>query len=142
MRGWGGEVFENFCGRTLERISVGDRESTLKFDLRNGEDEEIRYVTTDGDCCSQSWWADIVGAAGSYGGIITGVKEVQMPEPNDNRSRQEYDRAYGYQITTDRGVVDLVFRNSSNGYYGGSAYDTEWPPKTAWLPIISNDWRA
>ena len=52
---------------------------------------------------------------------------------NDGRSRQKIDEAYGYKITTDKGHADIIFRNSSNGHYGG------WLKNANILKEIPND---
>jgi hypothetical protein len=145
VRGWYGEVFENFCGKHLQEIAVSnDGETTLRFVLETNDGFETRYVTTDGDCCSVSWWADVIGAYSAYGGLITCVKSLDLPQNEQERSRQEEDRVYGYEITTDFGAVTLAFRNSSNGYYGGTAYDVDFEnaDKIDWSVIETNNWRA
>lgn len=132
-------AFAGVVGRTLIGIAVSqDGETTLRLTFADGE----TYVTTEGDCCSESWWADVVGAASCYGSTVREVREIELPNPDDNRTRQESDAAYGYDIVTDGGVVNLVFRNSSNGYYGGWAFDSPKEPETEWVAITGNDWRA
>jgi hypothetical protein len=42
-----------------------------------------------------------------------------MPDIQDERCRQDDDRFYGIKLLTTGGYVDIVYRNSSNGYYGG-----------------------
>ncbi len=70
---------------------------------------------------------------------------------------KEYDclQFYGYKITTDKGDATIEFRNSSNGYYGGSigiAGDHTYGNRqdgfmgaaqnvTNWKPI-TDDWSA
>lgn len=73
------------------------------------------------------------------------VEEVDMDGYNvdDGRTRQECDEAYGYKIFTDKGQADIIFRNSSNGYYGGSLNGVEIDidiPATA--KEITGDWSA
>ena len=54
---------------------------------------------------------------------------------------QECDEAYGYKLTTDKGYADIVFRNSSNGNYGGSIelLKRELPEG---MIAITDDWQA
>ena len=92
--------------------------------------EEDLYLVCDGamylfqtnsECCSESWWADICSPQQLLeGDAITMIEEIPLPDPKDERSRQEADFAYGYALKTNRGVCTLIYRNSSNGYYGGS----------------------
>src|SRR3970282_1185089 len=119
--GYYDEPFQNLEGKVLHSLAVSkNRQRDLRLSLGGGED---KYVATEGDCCSESWWADIIGAVSATPGVIISIEKIDMPVPDDNRTRQQYDSAYGYKIFTDLGVIDLVFRNSSNGYYGGWAYD-------------------
>lgn len=137
---YGDAQFVGIVGRVLTGVAVSkDGDTTLRLSFAEGEPH---YVTTEGDCCSESWWADVIGAAGCYGGTVTAVRSLDLPEPNDNRTRQEVDSVYGYALDTDKGVVSLAFRNSSNGYYGGWADDTTSPPATEWQEITTNEWRA
>lgn len=99
----------------------------------------------EGDCCSESWFADITGVEALLGATVTAVEEVELPDPEDNRTRQDCDQAYGFKITTTKGRTDIVFRNSSNGYYGGSLCAVEnWNqhvPAIEWAQI-TEDWSA
>ena len=113
------------------------------------EQHELHLIFTDGtvlagkvhgDCCSESWWADVFCAQQFIGGRVTEVVEIDLEPPNDDRSRQEYDRAYGYRVTTSRGVMTLAFRNSSNGYYGGGC-SWEWGRLSKMVPVAT-DWSA
>ncbi len=119
------------------------------------EGEEELYLVTDGgifvtvtyaDCCSETWFADITGVDALLGGVVASAEELRgylETDVEDGRTRQEYDQIYGYQITTDKGGCDIVFRNSSNGYYGGcfSGWESiEELPETA--RRITDDWSA
>lgn len=108
---------KELVGKTISGLSVNDDQSALRFDTKDGP---ITFNAV-GDCCSQSWFADINGVDALIGGTVASVEEVGMDGYNvdDGRGRQEVDSAYGYKIATDKGNADVVFRNSSNGYYGG-----------------------
>jgi hypothetical protein len=102
-----------------------------------------------GDCCSNSYFHDIIGVGHLLqNGPVTAFEPVQLqpgdpghpkklaypgdpeasdvitalaPEPDDH---DDVVRVYGYRLTTEHplfGPVStvLAFRNSSNGYYGG-----------------------
>ena len=139
------EPFQGLVGNTFEDLMVSKDQTSIRIYIKDGW---FKTISTEGDCCSESWWADILGVQSAKGGKILEIKELEVETPNDDRTRQEYDQAYGYELVTDKGVVTLVFRNSSNGYYGGWAFDID-PEK---LPlsetlenyerIESNDWRA
>ena len=111
----------------------------LVFKTNNGE---VAYET-EADCCSVTWFADIIGVCNLLGATVTTVEDVDIDNVDDSRSRQETDKFYGLKITTDKGYADIIYRNSSNGYYGGSCC---WL-KNFKLPIdnlfeISEDWSA
>ena len=84
-------------------------------------DERSFVYYVDADCCSESWFADIVGVDSLLNEMVTNVEKVGMDgyNVNDGRGRQEFDQAYGFNLITQKGKTNIVFRNSSNGYYGG-----------------------
>lgn len=105
----------------------------LKFTTNEGE----LIYRTEGDCCSETWFADIVGINSLLNSKINKVEKIKTEQVkdsdaeygqwsikgynlNDGRCRQDYDQIYGYKIHTNKGITDIIFRNSSNGYYGGS----------------------
>lgn len=122
------------------------------FGLRINEDQSILVFDTDrgaiayevwGDCCSETWFADITGVAALIGGNVRAVEDVNMDGYNtlDGRTRQEYDLAYGVKLTTDKGYADIVFRNSSNGFYGGDIELLRGDLPEG-LTAITDDWSA
>jgi hypothetical protein len=108
-------------GLTINKIEVDDDgQSYLRFWTNSG----MMTYQADGDCCSESWFADMIGVQALIGGTVAAVAELPLPNYNvdDGRGRQDSDQAYGYQIITDKGSCDVIFRNSSNGYYGGDIF--------------------
>lgn len=111
---------KELIGKTIRNLRIADQETHYaEAVLLFGTDDGDMAFVTDADCCSETWFADIVGVDALLGGTVTAAENIELPEPLDDRTRQEYDQAYGVKITTDRGVCDIVYRNSSNGYYGG-----------------------
>lgn len=104
-------------GRTVRQILMESGEERMQFVCEDGD--RLDFVT-DGDCCSETWFADIVGVDAILGQPITVAEAVDLPDPEDDRTRQECDSAYGFRLFTAKGCCDFVYRNSSNGYYGGS----------------------
>jgi hypothetical protein len=94
-------------------------EARMRFLFSDGE--YIDFVT-EGDCCSETWFADIVGVEALLDSLIVLAEEVDVPDIADDRGRQESDSFYGFRIFTTKGCCDFVYRNSSNGYYGGNCY--------------------
>lgn len=154
---------QELLGRTVREMFVNEDQSLLKFTLDDGE-ESLIYETT-GDCCSETWFADIIFGYKFFGSKVTEVNELEVPEwlnklvTRDGRTRQEYDEVYGFQIkcaNTNSSVYgsnasecDIVFRNSSNGYYGGWCglmdQDSKWSREkladAEWTKI-TEDWQA
>lgn len=128
-------------GEKVYRVFVSPGEEELYFDV--GKDISIMF-DTDADCCSETWFADITSVKQLIGGLVSKVEEVDVKHVGcDNRSRQEDDCVYGYKITTNLGVCSIVYRNSSNGYYGGGCeiktIDTPIPDNCV---EITNDWSS
>lgn len=86
--------------------------------------ESLEVVTTSGaldfyvaaDCCSESWIEHV--SIPKLPAQIIDVKERDLPTPPDS-GRQGCDQAYSAVLLTDQGELEIEFRNSSNGYYGG-----------------------
>lgn len=126
------ELIKQLEGKTINRILVSADEEALAFET----DQGLVAFSTEGDCCSNSWFSDLTGVDALIGGKVIDAAEIEMPEYNveDGRTRQEFDSAYGYKVVTDKGRAQIVFRNSSNGYYGG------W--MAAFSEEITDDWQA
>lgn len=130
---------EELIGLQILQISIEDGERLLQFSTDKG----IVCYETFGDCCSETWFSDITGVNALIGGTVTEVFIMAMGDYDveDGRARQECDKAYGYKIVTDKGYADIVFRNSSNGCYGGSIYLTDYAEGKN-MTIIKDDWEA
>lgn len=110
---------KELVGKRIHRILIEDGEQRIRFETDGGP---VTYIT-EGDCCSETWFADILNPQALLGAQVRSVEILETVYlPDDERSRQDMDRAYGIKLTTDKGTVTLVYRNSSNGYYGGTIY--------------------
>jgi hypothetical protein len=131
---------DSLDGKTVIGLDVSDREESIRFRCADGS---AVVWSTEGDCCSESWWADATGLDQLRGATVRGVRELELPDPEDDgRTRQESDVVYGYAIDTDAGSATLAFRNSSNGYYGGSAglgRNRDWHN---WRELTGSEWSA
>jgi hypothetical protein len=113
-------------GRTVTAVIVGYEEQYLVLETTTGP----VIWETDADCCSNTWFSDVVGLPSLLGHPILAASELADVSPfeteeEQNRTRQEEDKVYGVRLLTEAGVCDVVYRNSSNGYYGGSIYYVE-----------------
>jgi hypothetical protein len=135
-------------GRTITGLAVGPHESYLVLHTNQGD----LTWGTDSDCCSETWFADVVGFDNLVGHPILTASESFENDPEDGRSRQDYDSVGIVSLTTDAGEAEVRWRNSSNGYYGGSIflvgsdnhgwYHTEKPSAGDVVTEITGDWEA
>lgn len=131
---------KELIGKTVSELRVSDDQSVLAFVHPDGT--HTAYAT-EGDCCSETWFADIIGVSALLGGTVLEVEDVEMPAyVDDGRSRQEVDALYGVKLRTSRGVVDIVYRNSSNGFYGGGIFQLSRGTPLYDLVPITDDWSA
>ncbi len=110
---------KELIGKKISRICVNDDQHLLVFYHPDGQ---VTAYETYGDCCSETWFADIVGVQALLNGVVERADEIplsEVREVDDARSRQEFDKVYGVKLKTDLGYADIAYRNSSNGYYGG-----------------------
>jgi hypothetical protein len=127
-------------GATIIQVFIDNSEQHyIKFVLDSGE--VICYLA-EGDCCSESWFADIIGIDALLGQKIERVEDFEcydIPNNRDERTRQEYDAVYKYMLVTRKGYCDIIYRNSSNGYYGGWLKLLQEEPSTDWWYCTSMD---
>jgi hypothetical protein len=134
----------SLVGQTIESVLVSDDESILAFSV--AEQLDLIYFEVEGDCCSESWFADIFCMRNLYSRVIK-VEDIYLDDKyktDDNRCRQDEDEVYGYRITTMKGVAIISFRNSSNGYYGGWCKEVSGTKQhlTKIEPDINGVWQA
>lgn len=163
------DALQSLVGQTVRSISVNSDQSLLRFTIDDmcSYDPSRRIVfQASGECCSESWFADLIGYDALVGHTVAKIEAIPLPDTHraptqsnpiaipegiptslrltdDQRSRQCYDVLYGYVITTDAGRCTLAFRNSSNGYYGGNLerVDEFEDPDDRWT-VITDDWSA
>lgn len=130
---------KELIGLKVLRIFVNEGEDQLLFVTDKGN---ICY-TTYSECCSETWFADIIGTDNLIWSIVKDVEMMDLPEIKDGRTRQDEDSFYGVKIKTQAGLTDIIYRNSSNGYYGGYLEKAVLNAKI--LPDmkeITDDWSA
>ncbi len=107
---------------TIFRMYMDADKEYLVFRTMHGGTEYIIY-TADAQCCSDSWFESITNPEYLVGNEIIGIEEkIEREEivPETDDMSQRILRIYGYTFKTSQGYSDIEFRNSSNGYYGGS----------------------
>lgn len=146
-------LMDSLVGKTINSLSVSDDQGILAFDTDAGV---IAYETWS-DCCSTTWFADITGVDCLLGHSVTKAEDIHFERcpddnylraeivrsepPQDDRCRDMRDEFHGERLTTVRGYIDIIYRNSSNGYYGGDAEEMTTAPSSNMTPIIA-DWSA
>lgn len=116
-------------GRKVTGVFRDQSNETIWFDTDKGP---IVFVTG-GDCCSQTWIAHISGVDALLGSTVGKVEDIDMPDADDDMEGRDCVRFYGMQMTTDKGIFLVEYRNESNGYYGGSL-DLIYPQGRATQP--------
>jgi len=139
-------------GRTVTGIAVTRDEGGLILHTDGGD----VVWGTDADCCSETWFADIIGLNAILGHEVLAVTLIQ-PEPgtraaDEGRTRQESDTIDGVALITAVGHCEIFWRNSSNGWYGGSIFHVGGEDTPDWYPIwapsvddlieVTEDWSA
>lgn len=148
---------KRLIGRTISEVWVYDYMDERGFAGDDGEKEDylpyegaIMFVTDqgpfqyncDGDCCSETWFSDIIGFDALIGSPVMSVEPLKMNfDIPEHSSRQDYDSIYGIKIVTQKGHCDIMFRNSSNGYYGGDCSPAEFKGLRGFKQI-TEDWGA
>lgn len=113
-------MVNTLIGKTIVSVKIADDKEAMLFVADSGENLIVRV---DADCCSNTWIESVeMPALGLPFKILAceGLDMNREPEEID----YDYIQFYGAKITTDKGDMVLDYRNSSNGYYGGSIV---WP---------------
>lgn len=149
-----GDWPKGFVGRTIVGIDISDGGDYIQFHfgepaqdthrrirealgLEEPEKKDTVAFNAYGDCCSVSWVESFDGAETLIGQIVMSAEAVDIPEiprqPND-----DYDvvQDYCWRFTSAAGHADLIFRNDSNGYYGGSLEEQGEPAGVTWTTKI------
>ncbi len=115
-----------FPGDTMAYGGVhGQNVDTITFHCEDGD-----YVfLADGDCCSQTTLQD---PCGPTEGLILEVKEPEWSKGRDTEDDDDFGDVTQYYKATlvieGKGYLDIEYRNTSNGYYGGSLSFVEFRP--------------
>lgn len=102
---------------------IGSRVFEIRMDPQHeailfGTNKGVFRYRCDADCCSETWIESLENVDALLRGDVREV--VELEEVSAPGTRQESDVIYGFKINTNKGTFKLIFRNSSNGYYGGS----------------------
>ncbi len=134
---WTNCGLERLRGQQVMAVAVCDADA---LELKTGGG--VIGVLAEGDCCSESWFYSIDGVANLLGGPVVGFVDItpDWVDPEDGLGRQDYDRVYCVGIVTTAGLCRVVYRNSSNGYYGGNLRTTATLGESMTAPPLASDW--
>lgn len=120
---WGGPEF-NPIGKTIASVWINPDRTVIKFAFTDGTTASL---ATGAECCSETWIEHVSEFNYAIGATITYTYTTDIGEVIP--TRQECDQLYSASIGGSRADypvsirLDIEFRNSSNGYYGGNI---EW----------------
>lgn len=130
---------QELVGKKIKRIFIdADQQQFIKFEIDGGEEGDYIMYSAYGDCCSESYFSELIGVTSILGKEILFVEEMDLGA--GEATRQGYDTLYAYRLKTEDTSCLVIFRNSSNGYYGGSCdlYTGELPPKVNFIEVKAN----
>ena len=98
-------------GKTITGMKLADDRMALLVLFDEGQ----IVARCDADCCSHTWIEHIELPADPFPALVMSAEQLFFESEEDGELKK-----YGFKIRTDKGVIDIDFRNASNGYYGGS----------------------
>ena len=117
-------------GKKIVAAYLNSEKTQIGFDLEGGE--RLLYETT-GDCCSYSWIEDVSNEEYLAGARVVDVQDVHVEGIGVAESGDDYIQCYGVTVVLEgRPAFLLEYRNSSNGYYGGSIERAK---------VVEEEWR-
>jgi hypothetical protein len=111
------EQMEQLKNKLVKGVFISECGEYLRFETNIGS---LIWQAV-GDCCSKTWFADILGIDVLINSVVYRIERLDMSQYDvlDGRCKQERDKAYGFRFRCTMGHFEVIFRNSSNGYYGG-----------------------
>ena len=130
-------VMEEIVGKNIAEAFINEDKKSILLVTKEGEKF---YLNCDGDCCSETWIEHIHGFYWLVKSTIKSVEEVYIGKVIP--TRQDCDELYCLKIFMEQpkpwGSVSefqIEFRNSSNGYYGGSIELSHSPLEGVYAPL-------
>lgn len=122
--------------KSIQSVKISpDRQALLFIDTNGGE----YVVPVDADCCSHTWIESVELPALGFPFDIIKFDDLDLPGSDDNHPEHDCLQVYGVKLTTSKGDMVIDFRNSSNGYYGGSiCWPDDDPDRSRFFPSAEN----
>lgn len=116
------DMASDMVGARISAVYWSEEHLTFQAD-----DGQLFGFTVFGDCCSHSYFHDLIGLEKLLAGTVIKFDPISLAMSDrvgDDNDSDEYVQKYGYRVVTKHptfGPVTTVFsfRNASNGYYGG-----------------------
>lgn len=134
---------DKLIGKVVSKLLMSPEGDHLFF-----QTDDISGVSfyVDGDCCSCSYFHEIDGIDNLLGQKVLAFETIDLPkslqEQLDKAYTPEYKDVieyYSIKIQTPKGYTSIIFRNESNGYYGGWCSDGTIKEKpTNYLDILKD----
>ena len=123
---------KELIGKIVSGLRINDDQTILVFDYPVKTYTAYKAV---GDSWTSTWFSEITGVSALLGAIVldSEIMETEQTEIDGQTS-------YGIKLKTNKGYVDIVYRNDCN-LYGGYIYllkDTV----TEKMVDICDDWEA
>jgi hypothetical protein len=129
---------KELLGKRITGMEIDtSQQDYLRFHI---DGEEAVIYEAYGDCCSQSWFYSVSDPQVLLGEVVREIEDVAMPDETEQDG--EYIKYYGIALRTDKGICRIEYRNSSNGYYGGSLQQVGLAPDHAGMRFIIGDYIA
>ena len=115
---------QELIGKTVTKLLINQAKTVLKFETDGGA---VAYYV-DG----KSWFSDITGVECLLG--QKGLTSEWVICDDDGWSYQDEDKIYCIKLTTAKGHIDIIFRNSPHGCVELCEYEK--------FSEITEDWTA
>ena len=107
--------------KTITGVELSEDKKAIRFLIEGGDPIVAKC---DADCCSHTWIEHVELPALGFPAKVLSAAALDLPGSQDDHPDHDCLQGYGLKITTDKGDLIIDYRNSSNGYYGGSL---SWP---------------
>ncbi len=107
--------------KKIVKMQIASDKKALLFVTDDGQQLIVRV---DADCYSHTWIESVELPALGFPFTVIACDDLDMNKEPLANEEYDYLQFYGAKITTDKGDLVIDYRNSSNGYYGGSIV---WP---------------
>lgn len=126
---------QELVGKIITEVALSNDKEDIRFTDEQGN---FYCYHAYADCCSESWFSDIIQLHDLLGNLV--VEVIEKEEEKDlPGTRQDVDTLYGYTLKTVQGYCDINFRNSSNGYYGGNCFYAVYPTyNVSYIPVTGD----